>query len=117
MSEYRSYKEGANRDFRDQFKSVDEYKAAVARLPKVPSLIPNRGHYKENQGLNRAPTYSRYRKPRCNNQGYNSGKLNLSPTLSKEYFIILSIQVDILLLTTLRQSEKCQNGPKSNKRR
>ena len=74
MSDYRSYKDGANRDFRDQFKSVNEYKAAIARLPAVPSLIPKRTHYNANQGLNKAPAYSRYRQPRCRtSHGYNSG--------------------------------------------
>ena len=75
MSEYRSFKEGANRDFRDQFNSIEEYKAAVSRLPKVPSLVPKRNVPNQRHGLNKAPSYSRYRNenPRRSHNGYNLG--------------------------------------------
>ena len=88
MSSYRPLEKGGIRDFRDQFNSVDEYKAALNRLPKVPSLGPRRDSA-PNRGLNRAPTYSRYRTetnnrsrstnhPRSQNQFpyYNHGTSN-----------------------------------------
>ena len=78
-TEYQSYKDGANRDFRDQFGSVAEYKAACARLPKVPSLMPKRNAPNKNHGLNKPPGYSSFRRenPRrrnCYNIGMNFNK-------------------------------------------
>ena len=75
-SEYQSCKESSNRDFRDQFGSVAEYKAAVARLPKVPSLVPKRNAPNQRHGLNKAPGYSSFRRdqPRRSRAGYNLGK-------------------------------------------
>ena len=75
MSDYRSLKDGANRDFRDQFGSVAEYKAAIARLPAVPSLVPKRNAPNRDHGLNKAPAYSSFRRdrPRRSRNGYNPG--------------------------------------------
>ena len=76
MSENRPFKSGA-RDFRDQFKSVAEFKAAIARQPKVPSLIPQRQNCRRNQGLNKAPTYFKNPTfPPRRRAGYNHGKSN-----------------------------------------
>lgn len=73
MGDYRATMQSSNRDFRDQFKSVEEYRAAISRLPKVPSLIPKRD--RPHGGLNRAPSYSRNsRPPYRNRNGYNTGK-------------------------------------------
>ena len=75
MSDYRATINGSNRDFRDQFRSVAEFEAAIARQPKVPSLIPHRSSSRPNGGLNRTPSYSRNPvKPRRNRNGYNIGK-------------------------------------------
>ena len=86
MGDYRATMQSSNRDFRDQFKSVEEYKAAISRLPKVPSLIPHRSSERNRGGLNRAPSYSRnsYSRnsgtPPRNHRGYNQGKsLNIFP--------------------------------------
>ena len=74
MNEYRSLKDGANRDFREQFKSVNEYRATMSQTPKVPSLIPHRSDTKKNQGFNRAPAYSKNPvNPRRSRLGYNIG--------------------------------------------
>ena len=86
MSDYRATINGSNRDFRDQFRNVAEFKEAMAKQPKVPSLIPNRNSYGKNQGLNRAPSYSRYREPRRNHRGYNTGKFK---SIDKPELIII----------------------------
>ena len=94
MNSYRPSEPGKNSDFRYQYKSVEEYKAAINRMPKIPSLGARRDS-KPGRGLNRAPTYSRYRtesqnRPRSSqphrNQNqfpyYNHGKVVLFRNLS-----------------------------------
>ena len=74
MGDYRATMQSSNRDFRDQFKNIDEYKAAVSRLPKVPSLVPHRSSERPHGGLNKAPSYSRNPGPPYRNRrGYNTG--------------------------------------------
>ena len=77
MNSYRPTEKGGYRDFRDQYKSVDEYKAAINRLPRTPSL--GRRDSAPGRGLNRAPTYSRYRtesqnRPRSSNAHRNQNQ-------------------------------------------
>ena len=78
MNSYRPSEKGGYRDFRDQYKSVEEYKAAINRLPRTPSLGTRRDSA-PGRGLNRVPTYSRYRtdsqnRPRFNNTHRNQNQ-------------------------------------------
>ena len=69
MSQYLSQKEGSNRDFRDQFASVQEYRATINQLPKVPRLIPSRtSENNPHRGLNRPPPHSQERREANSNR-------------------------------------------------
>ena len=74
MSENRSEPTGNSRDFRDQFKSVADFQAALSKNPKIPSLIrAGQNTYGRHHGLNKHP-FARPERQRRQNQHYNPGR-------------------------------------------